>query len=118
MNSPGTGRLPIPTASNALSAYAGEAGAVLAGNPEDGSYRFSTENGLYLTSTASGGLKLMTDWEDETLSHWKLRRAYGGWYIVNVGASWKALEYYRDAFTTCNLSYTEAYTFNFYEIQQ
>ena len=86
---------------------------------EDGSYTFTTADGKYLTSGATGNSLTLAD-EASDYSLWTLKPVTGGFHIVNVNAVYKenkqALEIYNGVFTTFSEKDTDYYLFNLYKL--
>ena len=82
---------------------------------EDGTYRFLDGEGRFLAAGASGGLTLTGEPAGELCS-WRLEPAYGGWYVLNVGAKGnQALQRYGSRITTYSFSDGSLFIFNFYQ---
>ncbi|MCI7096344.1 MAG: hypothetical protein MR939_04000, partial [Clostridiales bacterium] len=86
---------------------------------ENGSYTFTTADGKYLTSGATGNSLTLAD-EASDYSLWTLKPVTGGFHIVNVNAVYKdnkqALEIYNGVFTTFSEKDTDYYLFNLYKL--
>ena len=106
------GIMPLPLAENTL---------IVTAHIADGKIDFVTDDGLHMTSAASGnGLSLTAELAEGDCSLWTLTPVSGGWHVMNVGANYngnhnQALEWY-NKFTTYGVKDTGAYLFNFYEL--
>lgn len=83
---------------------------------EDGTYRFMDGEGRWLAAGESGGLTLTREADANELCSWRLEPAYGGWYVLNVGAKGnQALQRYGSRITTYGFSESSLFIFNFYQ---
>ncbi|MGM9588056.1 MAG: chitobiase/beta-hexosaminidase C-terminal domain-containing protein, partial [Candidatus Limivicinus sp.] len=96
-----------------------EMAVLTAAKDADGNYTFTTADGKYLTSGATGNSLTLADAASD-YSLWTLKPVTGGFHIVNVNAvyngSAQAMEIYNSVFTTFSEKDTDYYLFNLYKL--
>ncbi len=96
-----------------------EMAVLTAAKDADGNYTFTTADGKYLTSGATGNSLTLEDAASD-YSLWTLKPVTGGFHIVNVNAKYnsnaQALEVYNGVITTFSEKDTDYYLFNLYKL--